>query len=245
MAPADQLGLFDGGDAVTVRRSARARRLALKVFPHGAVEVVAPLRAGERSIQAFLRSHAGWIAKARGHFRERHGDAGFAPPQEIVLPAIGERWAVEYASGARRLRAEASAGGGYLRVSGPEQAQVRRQQLRAWLMARGRETLAPWLASVSDEVGLPYSRVTVRRQRSRWGSCSAKHAISLNCALLFLEPPLVRHLMLHELAHTRHLDHSRTFWRLVAQLDPDYETAERRLRAAWSEVPAWVSYDSA
>jgi hypothetical protein len=50
-APADQLGLFDGEDAVVVRRSARARRLALKVFPHGAVEVVAPLRAGDRSIQ--------------------------------------------------------------------------------------------------------------------------------------------------------------------------------------------------
>jgi predicted metal-dependent hydrolase len=244
-APADQLGLFDGGEAVTVRRSARARRLALKVFPHGVVEVVAPLRAGEGSIRAFLRSHAGWIAKARGHFRALHGDAGFAPPQEIVLPAIGERWTVAYASGPKRLRAEMIAGGGHLRVSGPDDAQLRRQQLRAWLMARGRETLAPWLASVSAEVGLPYRGVTVRRQRSRWGSCSARHTISLNCALLFLEPDLVRHLFLHELAHTRHLDHSRTFWRLVARLDPDYETAEKRLRAAWSEVPAWVSYDSA
>lgn len=244
-APADQLGLFDGEDAVVVRRSARARRLALKVFPHGAVELVAPLRAGERSIQKFLRSHAGWIAKARSHFRALHGDAGFAPPDEIVLAAIGERWTVEYASGAKRLRAVTAVGGGCLRVSGPDNAQVHRQQLRAWLMARGRETLAPWLARVSTEVGLPYSGVTVRRQRSRWGSCSARHTISLNCALLFLEPELVRHLFLHELAHTRHLDHSRAFWRLVAQLDPEYETAERRLRAAWSGVPAWVSYDSA
>lgn len=241
----DQLGLFDGEDAVVVRRSARARRLALRVFPHGAVEVVAPLRAGERSIRAFLRSHAGWIAKARGRFRELHGDAGFAPPQEILLAAIGERWTVEYVSGAKRLRAEPAVGGGRLRVSGPDNAQVRRQQLRAWLLARGRERLAPWLASVSAEVGLPYCGVTVRRQRSRWGSCSARHSISLNCALLFLGPELVRHLFLHELAHTRHLDHSRAFWRLVARLDSDYEKAERRLRAAWSEVPAWVSYDSA
>ena len=241
----DQLGLFDGADAVVVRRSARARRLALKVFPHGAVEVVAPLRAGERSIRAFLHSHAAWIAKARGHFRARHGDAGFAPPREILLAALGERWKVEYCVGPKRLRAVPAPGGGQLQVSGPDDAQSRRQQLRAWLMARGRETLPPWLARVSAEVGLPYSRATVRRQRSRWGSCSAKHAISLNCALLFLEPPLVRHLMLHELAHTQHLDHSRAFWRLVARLDPAYEAAERRLRAAWSEVPAWVSYDSA
>lgn len=242
---AKQLGLFDGADAVVIRRSARARRLALKVFPHGVVEVVAPLRAGDRSIHDFLRSHAGWIAKARGHFRALHGDAGFAPPGEILLTALGERWTVEYTGGAKRLRAERLPDGGRLRVSGPDDAQVRRQQLRAWLMARARETLSPWLARVSSEVGLAYCSVTVRRQRSRWGSCSAKHAISLNCALLFLEPPLVRHLMLHELAHTRHLDHSRAFWRLVAQLDPDYEAAEQRLRAAWSEVPAWVSYDAA
>jgi len=243
--PAVQLGLFDGADAVVIRRSARARRLALRVFPHGAVEVVAPLRAGERSIRTFLHSHAGWIAKARGHFRQLHGDAGFAPPNEIVLAAVGERWTVEYSAGATRLRAEPAPGGGKLRVSGPDDAQLRRQQLRAWLMARARESLAPWLAQVGAEVGLSFSGVTVRRQRTRWGSCSARHAISLNCALLFLEPSLVRHLMLHELAHTRHLDHSRAFWRLVARLDPDYESAERRLRAAWCEVPAWVSYDSA
>ncbi len=244
-AAAEQLGLFDGADSVVVRRSAQAHRLALKVFPHGAVEVVAPLRAGERSIREFVRSHAGWIAKARGHFRALHGDGGFAPPAEIRLPALGERWTIEYADGPRRLRAERSPDGGHLRVSGPDDDQLRRQQLRAWLKGRARETLAPWLARVSAETGLAYRSVTVRRQRSRWGSCSAKHAISLNCALLFLEPPLVRHLMLHELAHTRHLDHSRAFWRLVARLDPDYEAAERRLHAAWSDVPAWVSYDSA
>lgn len=228
---------------VVVRRSARARRLALRVFPHGVVEVVAPLRVGQRSIDQFVRSHAGWIEQTRGRFQALVGDAGFAPPTEIVLEALDERWQVEYATGRPRLRIDAMPGGGRLFVTGPDDDQWRRQRLRAWLMAHAREALLPWLELVSVDTGLEYAGATVRRQRSRWGSCTARRTISLNCALLFLEPGLVRHLFLHELAHTRHLNHSRAYWALVASLDPDYETQEKRLRDAWRTVPAWVSYD--
>ena len=242
-APADQLALFGTEEGVVLRRSARARRLSLRVFPHGVVEVVAPLRAGQRSIEQFVRTHAAWIATARGRFRELVGDAGFAPPVEIRLAALDECWQVEYVPGAPRLRALVHPGGGTLTLAGPVDAQWRRARLRAWLMARGRAALLPWLAAVSAETGLGYAGATVRRQRSRWGSCSARKTISLNCALLFLEPALVRHLFLHELAHTRHLDHSRAFWRLVATLDPDVESLEKRRREAWCTVPAWVNHD--
>jgi predicted metal-dependent hydrolase len=230
-------------DEVVVRRSARARRLGLRVFPHGVVEVVAPLRVGQRSIDQFVRSHAGWIEQTRGRFQALVGDAGFAPPTEIVLTALDEQWQVAHATGSPRLRVTPAPGGGRLLLRGPEDDQWRRQRLRAWLMARARETLLPWLALVSEDTGLEYTGATVRRQRSRWGSCTARRTISLNCALLFLEPELVRHLFLHELAHTRHLDHSRAFWGLVARLDPEFEAQEKRLRDAWPTVPAWVSYD--
>jgi predicted metal-dependent hydrolase len=230
-------------DEVVVRRSARARRLGLRVFPHGVVEVVAPLRVGQRSIDQFVRSHAGWIERTRGRFQALVGDAGFAPPTEIVLAALDERWQVAHVTGSPRLQVTPAPGGGRLLLRGPEDDQWRRQRLRAWLMTRARETLLPWLALVSEDTGLEYTGATVRRQRSRWGSCTARRTISLNCALLFLEPELVRHLFLHELAHTRHLDHSRAFWGLVASLDPEFEVQEKRLRDAWPTVPAWVSYD--
>jgi predicted metal-dependent hydrolase len=240
-----QPGLFGAEEAVVVRRSSRARKMALRVFPHGVVEVVVPLRTSQRTIDQFVLSNAGWIAKTRGRFRALVGDAGFAPPEEIALAAIGERWEVAYSPGKPRLRVHAAPGGGRLALAGPEDPQARRQRLRSWLVERGRETLVPWLTEVSHEVGLEYAGATVRRQRSRWGSCTARKTISLNCALLFLEPVLVRHLFLHELAHTRHLNHSRAFWRLVETLDPEFEAREKRLREAWYDVPAWVSYDQA
>jgi predicted metal-dependent hydrolase len=240
-----QLGLFATEEAFVLRRSGRARRLSLRVFPHGVVEVVAPLRAADTNIRRFVREHADWIARARRQFRAVQPVSGIEPPAAIELAAVGERWEIEYLPGARRLHCETEDAGGRIRLSGPHDPHWQRQRLRAWLVARARATLLPWLDQVSAETGLAYAGATIRRQRSRWGSCSARRTISLNCALLFLAPELVRQLLVHELAHTRHLNHSRAFWRLVASLEPEFEALESRLREAWRSVPAWVNYDPA
>jgi len=239
----DQLALFGADSAVVVRRSARARRLSLRVFPHGLVEVVAPQRAAERSIRRFVSDHEAWIQRARREFSTSPQAASVDPPTSIRLAAVGETWEVTYTDGAKRLRALAGAQGGHISLAGPVDPVWRVQQLRRWLQQRGRAVLASWLAEVAQETGLTYRGVTVRRQRSRWGSCSARHDISLNCALLFMEPHLVRHVLVHELAHTRHLNHGPAFWRLVGRLAPDFEVAERALRGAWHHVPAWVNHD--
>jgi predicted metal-dependent hydrolase len=82
--------------------------------------------------------------------------------------------------------------------------------------------------------------VQVRLQRSRWGSCSNSGTVSLNAALLFVAPEVVRYLFVHELCHLIALDHSRKFWRAVARFEPDYEALDRRLTEAWNEIPLWA-----
>ena len=238
-----QLSLFDAPADFVVRRSRRARRLSVRVFPHGLVEVVAPERAAERTIRRFVADHQEWIGRARRELGIPARSPGVRPPEHIVLAALGERWEVTYEEGRRRLHATPADAGGQIRVSGPADPACQLRQLRRWLQQRGRGSLPSWLDAVSAETGLPHRGVTIRRQRSRWGSCTAQHRISLNCALLFLEPRLVRQVLLHELAHTRHLNHSRRFWALVERLAPDYEEAEAELRQCWRRVPAWVNHD--
>jgi len=238
-----QLSLFSPVEAVTFRHSRRARRLALRVFPHGVVEVVIPPRTANRRIEEFLHAHAGWIARARQALLGAHASPAVDPPGEIHLPAVGERWRVLYRPGPGRLIEGPTAEGRRLVLEGPADDQWRRTRLRAWLRDRGKDVLVPWIREVSEELGLPFGQVTVRRQRSRWGSCSSDRRISLNCALLFVEPELVRYLFIHELCHTRHLNHSRAFWRLVSRHEPAYEAREAALSQAWRIVPAWVSYD--
>ncbi|NIN12121.1 MAG: DUF45 domain-containing protein [Gemmatimonadales bacterium] len=83
-------------------------------------------------------------------------------------------------------------------------------------------------------------RTIVRAQRTRWGSCSRRSTISLNKKLLFLPAPLVEYVMVHELCHTVHFNHSPEFWDLVRERTPEYQALEAELRTAWRYVPAWV-----
>lgn len=103
-----------------------------------------------------------------------------------------------------------------------------------------RRFLGAWLSLCSRESGLTPASYTVRLQKSRWGSCSCRGGLSLNLSLVFLPFAQCRHILLHELCHLRHMNHSDAFWKLLFQLEPDALDQDAKLRQAWRYVPAWV-----
>jgi predicted metal-dependent hydrolase len=109
-----------------------------------------------------------------------------------------------------------------------------------WLTALASRTLALQLDALANELGIDYSRMSVRRQRTRWGSCSTGGTISLNVCLMFQRPDVVRYLMIHELCHRRHMNHSKRFWGLVASFEPAWKPLDVELLQGWRNVPAWV-----
>jgi predicted metal-dependent hydrolase len=98
---------------------------------------------------------------------------------------------------------------------------------------------------LAEERGFVVEGFSVRSQRGRWGSCSRRGAISLNMKLLFLPEDLSDHVLLHELCHTRHMDHSPAFWALMREHDRDSESKNRLLRVASKHVPAWLDAGTA
>ena len=241
-----QLPLWSDKDATegwSVRESQRARRLTVRVFHTGRVEVVVPSRTSARAVERFLERHRLWIERKRDEARRRAGPPVPFPPPQIELPACEETWRIHLAGGGGRARIAAAAAG-LLAVAGSTgHGQPVRQALRRWLTERARQVLAPMLAECARELGFSYQRVLVRRQRTRWGSCSTRGTISLNCCLLFQRPAVVRYLMIHELAHTQHMNHSRRFWHCVARHCPDYRSLDRELLDGWRRVPDWVFGD--
>ena len=92
---------------------------------------------------------------------------------------------------------------------------------------------------LSPLAGVRVERLTIRDQKTRWGSCSAAGTISLSWRLIKAPPEVFRYVVAHEVAHLREMNHSTRFWALVGQLYPDYATARQTLRKLAADCPHW------
>ena len=242
-----QLKLFPDGvepgrvQAFSVRRSPRAKRLTIKVYPGGRVEVVVPRRVRAAEVEAFVRENEAWIRDARQAF-SADGAAGSATlPTAVRLTAIGRRVGVRYRPVSGRRSVDYRFNDLRLELSGcVEDESLCVAAIRRWLAEVARAEFEPSLSALSAMMRTPYRKVQIRAQRTCWGSHSSSGTISLNLCLLFLDPDVVRYLMIHELCHGRHMNHSKRFWKLVATYEPDYQRLDGELTEGWRRVPAWL-----
>jgi predicted metal-dependent hydrolase len=234
----------DSGDGWGIRESRRARRLTVRVFHSGRVEVVVPARTSQLTVDRFIQRHRPWIERKRAEARRNAPPPEAFPPSVIALAGVGETWRLHVAGGKGRARIKEAAPG-LLQLSG-DVGNTRGvlQALRTWLLKHALAVFAPPLEACAREIGVGYRRIAVRRQRTRWGSCSVRGTISLNCCLLFQRPEVLRYLLVHELAHVKHMNHSARFWALVGQHCPDCRRLDRELLDGWRRVPSWVFRDS-
>ena len=238
-----QLGLLDEASpqegAWRVRASPRARRLAVRVLPGGFVEVVVPRGTRPRTVEQFVARHRRWIERTLDLYRP----AAEGPPGSLLahvsFPATGRRFELRLTGGEGPVRL--TVGETAIRITGGAgRPTLVRHALQRFTMREAHAVLGPWLAQLSAATGLTYMQMQIRRQRTRWGSCSPSGTISLNACLMFQPPPVVNYLLLHELAHTRHMNHSRRFWRLVERFEPDWRELDAALTRGWREVPFWA-----
>ena len=107
---------------------------------------------------------------------------------------------------------------------------------------KAKQVLESRLVEIAAKHGYSYNRVTIRNQKTRWGSCSSRGTISLNDQLVFVPAATVQYLMIHELCHTRHMNHSSKFWHLVETHCADFRYHERVLNQARQDIPDWFLY---
>ena len=233
-----QLSLFEtrnSNEPFAVRISPRARRLTARVHVGGRVEIVVPIGVHAHAVRDFVQRFTPWIDRKVAAMRGAATPAE-AVPRSINFELTGEEFHVEWHRGTLgRIEQHANR----LLVTAADEAGAR-QQLQMWLRTAARERLAPRLLQLAADLKYPVARVAIRCQRTRWGSCSTRGTVSLNCSLVFLRPQVVHYLFVHELAHTKHMNHSASFWHLVAKLEPEYRSLDRELLAGWRTVPSWI-----
>ena len=241
--------------------SKRAKRATLRVLPGRGLVVSIPKGFPKVQLDKLVENNRVWIERSLADLDARTPcQYRQWPPPALSLEAIGVQISLSYTN---KPRSGAQMHGNQMHVvqetrSRDEPVQddaatvnllisaavddkpAVAREISHHLKKLARKTLPGLLASHAHLHGLEYQRVSIRGQRSVWGSYSSSGTLSLNYKLLFLSRDLLDYVLLHELAHTVHHNHSEAFWRLLCSFNINARTLDRRLRDAAFLVPPWL-----
>lgn len=219
----------------------KRRTIGLSVGAEG-LSVRAPRWSTFGEIEAVLHEKAGWVIDKLVEARERaerqaRSRVHWADGAE--LPLLGEpvRLLLDPAHGFSGRGAALDAATRTLRIGLPHhasEAQIR-DAAQAWLMRHARGVFTERLDHFAPQLGVRWTRLSLSNADTRWGSASADGRIRLNWRLIHLSMEMVDYVVVHELSHLRHMDHSPRFWDVVASVMPDH--AERRRALKESALP--------
>ncbi|MFV0490409.1 MAG: M48 family metallopeptidase [Pseudorhodobacter sp.] len=198
--------------SVILRRSARSRRLSLRVSRlDGKVTLSMPPHVREAEAMAFLHAQENWLRRA---LAKSAGSMTVAMGTEIPV----EGRLVRLVPG--RGRTPRLEGDMLILPGDPARAGVR---AAAFLKARARDRLAMASDQHAAAIGKSYHRLTLRDTRSRWGSCTAEGGLMYSWRLVMAPPDVLDYVAAHEVAHLVQMNHSPAFWAVVRDLMPGYE----------------------
>lgn len=199
------------------------RTVSVSVDNLGRVIVRAPLRYSNEKIAQFLAEKESWILK----HKQRIMGAGIRLPSETLdgysLLLLGEAHTIELVDGGR-IRLDGEGKRIYLPRENAE------EKLRRWLKENARRIFAERTQALAEELGLTYQSFTLASGRTTWGSCTGDNRLRLNFRLLYAPKPVIEYVIVHELCHTLHHDHSKAFWQAVESAIPDYKQRRKWLK---------------
>lgn len=204
---------------ITLRRSARARRFSLRVSRlDGRVTLSMPARAREAEALDFARDKAGWLRGVLGSTAPR-----WTPGFGAQIPLEGRMLTLAAAS-VRSARIDGEC------LLLPADTARLGPSLRAFLKLAARQRLRAACERHAAALGRPFTRITLRDTRSRWGSCTADGGLMFSWRLILAPPEVLDYVAAHEVAHLAEMNHSPAFWAEVERLMPGYRPHRRWLK---------------
>lgn len=220
-------------------RSKRAKYLRLKLSHSGELSVVVPQGISLKKASVFVESQVDWLERKLPELNLSE-QKEYTKPEVLDLQYLEESWSLSYypddSQSSIRLTPDASSM--QLTCSGlVDDKALLKKTIGLWLKSKAEKNIPDRLSVLAQSHGFHYRRVTIRGQKTRWGSCSSQKNINLNYKLLFLPPSMVDYVLIHELCHTLEMNHSQRFWALVADCDPDYKLHDKALNDYARSIP--------
>ena len=205
-----------------LRRSRRRRTLGLTVTTEH-VRIHAPSWTPRAEIDLYVQQQQTWLQRTWTRVQAELPATGDAQPSQLSY--LGRRFALHYHDS---LFADVRRSGQVLHIYAPAHHQS--EVLHDWLQKRASTVLMSRLKKMASKLGRTPKRFALSNARTQWGSCTRDGSVRLNWRLVQAPLTLIDYVAAHELAHLVHLDHSSSFWALVAQLCPDMASRRASLQ---------------
>lgn len=218
--------------AYCVRASSKASRMRIKVSPRG-IEVVTPTKAEPERITQFLKKNSRWVLDQLDFIKRAGGVRVKAPATGASTVLLRGNVVDVYIVRDEKRRGHPSVRlvDGRIRIAvAPRRETEAGAALARWLRRQARRDITERVAARSKEMRQKPGRVYIRAQRTRWGSCTARHNLAFNWRLVMAPPEVLDYIVVHEIAHLAVPDHSTKFWLTVRSYCPDFERHRRWLR---------------
>jgi predicted metal-dependent hydrolase len=215
----------------TVKRSLRARHVRLEVRPQAGLTVIIPHSYNIGQLPRLLKSKERWISNnlARySHFQSLSAEKELKSGDTV--PYLGRNLELvkqENHDGVGSITLE----GNTLAVSpGLFKNGILELALEQWYRTEAAKVISERIDKLSSKIGIGYKRIVIRGQKTRWGSCSRKRNLNFNWKLLMAPEPVIDYVIIHELTHLKEMNHSKRFWKLVAQYCPGWREHKKWLK---------------
>jgi predicted metal-dependent hydrolase len=210
---------------VSVRRSSRRRSIELRVTSSGQVRLLCPLAMTDSQISVFIDSKASWIHSKLQQRELRQVESVSFLENGSLWRFRGQTLRLKLCTGREHVATDDV----YLTVSaGTDDF---RHVLKAWYIDKAEEHLLNRTNYFSQQMNLSPSKVQLKAYRSMWGRCNSRQEIAYDWRIIQAPDAVIDYLVVHELAHLRHFDHSSAFWHLVGSHVPTFPEAKHWLRA--------------
>ncbi|MEM9993288.1 SprT family zinc-dependent metalloprotease [Acinetobacter pittii] len=214
---------------IKIVRHVRARKLRLRVEP-ASIRLTVPLFCSKKQIQHFLAQSEQWLTETWNK-QQNVQSASIDIPSEIYFFNEEQPFQVIVQKQHRVFQFDLENNSLFIKDTQPYLA------LQNAVIAYAKQELPELLKELSEHTHLAYRECTIRRPKTRWGSCSSQHNIMLHAGLVLMSHEIARYVAIHELVHTKHFDHSPAFWAEVEKYDPYFQKHRRQLKS--NPLPAW------
>lgn len=211
----------------TIKRRRGMRSVRIRVETNGQVVITAPLSVPKSFIMSFALQHSQWISRQQEKIKLRNEVFPVLDWEREIVSYLGNLYTIRFAEGAEKVKLGTS----YIYVSPVTgmKSHVKRTMLR-WLKTEAEKWIRVKTIEWATKMRTEFKSIGFRQQKSRWGSCGPKNELSFNWRLIHYKPEVIEYVIIHELAHTKHHNHSERFWKVVRTFQPAMEQYRSFLR---------------